>query len=120
MLPTNAFANNSSLTGEDFYQQLNEFSNTTISISYTSKKLLVFRVSNAFKAEILWSGTNAIGLQCWIDDKLYTFKREHLNQMSNRELLELFNHLKIDGSQLLLANRAKPEYKNPFNRPMSK
>jgi len=101
MLLNHTVSYKSSLTGADFYQQLNDSSNTTISISYTPKTLLVFRVSKACKGEILWSGFNAIGIQCWIDDKLYTFKREHLNQMSNRELLELLNHLKIDSSQFL-------------------
>jgi hypothetical protein len=104
MVATTQFFNNSWVSGENFYQQLNRISNTEISLNYEPKKLLTFRVYKAYQGQIVWSGTKAIGLQCSIDGKIYTFNREHLNQMSNRELSELFNHLKIDGSQLLLAN----------------
>lgn len=89
------------VAGEDFYQQINSFSDTIISFQYNSDEFLTFKVCNAEQGYILRSGTKAIGLRCQIGDQLYTFNREHLSMMSNRERNELFKQLGVNGNQLL-------------------
>lgn len=99
--PQDNTANFKLVTGEKFYQKLHTSSNTIVSIQYNANEFLSFKVCSAEKGHILRSGTKAVGLQCRIDGKLYTFNREHLDMMSHRECNELFQHLGIDGSELL-------------------
>ena len=89
------------VAGEDFYQQIESFSDTIISLQYTPDEFLTFRVCNADQGQIWQLGTRVTGLRCRIGDTFYTFNREHLSMMSNRERQELFNQLGVDGSQLL-------------------
>lgn len=84
--------------GEDFYQQLKSFSNTIISVQYNKDELLSFKVSQVERGEVVYSNTQPIGLRCLLGGKTYTFKREHLDLMSNRECRELFDHLGVDDS----------------------
>ncbi len=98
--PEDNTAKSDSVEGDDFYQKLQNFSNTIISIQYNATEFLTFKVWNAQQGRIVRLGTKAVGLQCRIDGKLYTFNREHLDMMSKRECNELFQHLGIDGSQL--------------------
>jgi hypothetical protein len=86
----------------DFYQRLQSIPNTIISLQYNENEFLSFNVSEAQQGHIVWSGLEVIGLKCFIHGMIYTFNREHLNQMSNRERHELCNHLEIDDSQLFL------------------
>lgn len=84
---------------EDFYQTQNSLSNTIISIQYDRHKFLSFKIYEAKFGSIVHQGVEDTALQCQIRGYTYTFTREHMDQMSNRELNDLFNHLKIDGSQ---------------------
>ncbi len=84
---------------EDFYQTQNSISNTIISIQYDPNKFLSFKIYEAKFGSIVRQGVEDIALQCQIRGYTYTFTREHMDQMSNRELNDLFNHLRIDGSQ---------------------
>lgn len=88
--------------GEDFYQQLSSLSNIIISVQYNEDKFLNFKVYQAKQGKFVYSNTQVIGLECLIGGKTYTFNREHLDQMSNRECSELFNQLGVDGSQFFL------------------
>ncbi len=80
---------------EDFYQQLKSISNTIISLQYEANTFLSFKVHEACLGSIVSPEPNLI-LQCHIRGNTYTFTREHLDQLSNREYRELLNHLKID------------------------
>lgn len=83
---------------EDFYQQIRSSSNTIISIQYKSKEFLSFKVYEAKNGVIVNQEVNDIVLQCQIRGTSYTFNRKHLDQMSKREINELFNHLRLDSS----------------------
>jgi hypothetical protein len=85
----------------NFYEQLSGFSNTIISIQYDADELLTFRVSQAQEGEIRKSTDEDISLLFQVNNKIYTLNRQHFNQMSNRELNELFNQLGFDGSRFL-------------------
>jgi c-di-GMP-binding flagellar brake protein YcgR len=85
---------------KDFYQQLQKFSNTIISIQYNCNVFLSFRVNQVQRGEIVYDKAKAIGVQCLLNGKTYVFTREHLDQMSNREQRELFDYLDVDDSQL--------------------
>lgn len=79
----------------DFYQQLNSIPNTIISLQYQADKFLTFKVNEASYGSVLRQGaedTNIV-LQCQIRGTTYTFTRNHLDQLSNRECRELLNHL---------------------------
>jgi hypothetical protein len=86
---------------EDFYQQLKSVPNTIISLQYNSDEFVTFNIGQAKQGQVVKSGTKATNLCCQIGEKIYTFNHKHFNQMSKRECNELFNHLGIDGSQLL-------------------
>lgn len=85
----------------DFYQQLTNNPDTIISIQYSQKEFLSFHVRQVAEGQVVNSGTEAVGLCCKIDGKVYTFNQDHIMQMSNRECNELFQHLGIDGRQFL-------------------
>lgn len=79
----------------DVYQQLNSIPNTIISLQYETNKFLTFKVNEASYGAVLRQGaedTN-IALQCQIRGSTYTFNRDHLDQLSNRECRELLNQL---------------------------
>ncbi|MEW6492535.1 MAG: hypothetical protein AB1589_08500 [Cyanobacteriota bacterium] len=79
----------------DVHQQLNSIPNTIISLQYQSNKFLTFKVNEASYGAVLRQGaedTN-IALQCQIRGTTYTFTRDHLDQLSNRECRELLNQL---------------------------
>lgn len=84
----------------NFYQRLNQFSNTIISIQYNRDELLSFRVKNVQQGNITRDEVKGTGLLCRINKKAYFFTRNHLEQMSDREQSELFDHLGIDGRQI--------------------
>ena len=84
---------------EDFSQTQNSISNTIISIQYDPNKFLSFKIYEVKFGSIVRQGVEDIALQCQIRGYTYTFTREHMDQMSKRELNDLFNHLRIDGSQ---------------------
>jgi hypothetical protein len=84
----------------DFYQELQNFSNTIISIQYNCNVFLSFRVNQVQRGEIVYSNAKAVGVQCLLNGKTYVFTREHLDQMSNREQSELFDYLGVDDSEL--------------------
>lgn len=79
----------------NFYQQLESLSSTTISLQYGPNTFLTFRVYEASEGMILRQGVEPVGLQCLIRGTTYKLTREHLYQLSNRELSELLNHLGI-------------------------
>lgn len=80
---------------ETLYQQLENISNTTISLQYDSNKFLTFKVYEASKGTLLSQGHDNYIIQCQIRGTTYKFTCEHLDQMSNRERRELLNHLGI-------------------------
>lgn len=84
---------------EDFYQQVRSSSNTIISIQYKPKEFLSFKVYEARSGVIVNEGVNDLALQCQVRGTSYTFNRKHLDQMSKREINELFNHLMLDSSK---------------------
>lgn len=86
---------------ENFYQQLTSNPDTIISFQYSQKEFLTFHIREVSQGQIVNLGTGTLGLRCQIGEKTYTFNREHLMQMSIRECNELFQHLEIDGRQLL-------------------
>lgn len=79
----------------NIYQQLGSLSSTTISLQYGPNSFLTFRVYEASEGMILRQGSESMALQCLIRGTIYTLTREHLYQLSNRELSELLNHLGI-------------------------
>lgn len=87
---------------QDFYRQLDNISNTIISLQYNRDKLLSFRVSEASCGAIIsqGSGGNNAAIQCDIRGNIYNFTREHIEQLSNRECRELFKHLGIAQTNL--------------------
>ena len=87
----------------NFYQRLNQLSNTIISIQYNRDQLLSFRIKNVQQGKITYDDVQGTGLLCWINKKAYFFTRQHLEQMSDREQSELFDHLGIDGSQIFVS-----------------
>jgi hypothetical protein len=84
------------------YQQLNQTSNTIISIQYNHADLVIFRIKNVQMGNIIYDEVKGRGLLCQINKKAYFFTRHHLEQMSDREQSELFAHLGIDGSRLFV------------------
>lgn len=80
---------------EDVYQQLKNIPNTTISLQYNADKFLSFKVYEATKGTIISKGLDEedVTIRCQIRDITYTFTREHLCQLSNRECQDLFNQL---------------------------
>jgi hypothetical protein len=84
-------------SSEDFGQPLNNLSNTLITLQYEARTLLSFRVHEASQGTIGKQEPNSI-LKCQIRGNNYTFSREHLDQLSDREYTELLNQLKIDKS----------------------
>ncbi|HEY9596074.1 MAG TPA: hypothetical protein V6D33_00190, partial [Cyanophyceae cyanobacterium] len=60
-------------------------------------KFLSFKVYEATKGEIVHQGLDEddMTIRCQIRDTIYTFTREHLDQLSNRERHELFKQLGI-------------------------
>jgi hypothetical protein len=95
------FNNTSRVAGEDFYQEFNSVRDTIISLQYDDEEFLTFRVSQAKQGYMVDPETYTFSLRCQIGEKMYTFNREHFNQMSNRECNELFDQLEIDGNLLL-------------------
>ncbi len=85
----------------NLYQQLESLSSTTISLQYTLHTLLTFRVHEASEGIILRQGTE-LALQCLIRGTRYKLTREHLYQLSNRELSELLNQVGIQEQQFSL------------------
>jgi hypothetical protein len=85
---------------ESFYRVSQGISNTIISLQYTYSELLVFKVHEASYGAIVHEKKGEVVLQCEIRGTQYSLTRDHLEQMSNRECSELFNHLGIDGNQL--------------------
>jgi hypothetical protein len=79
----------------NIYQELRSLSSTTISLQYGSNSFLTFKVYEASEGMIQRQGGEAIALQCLIRGTVYKLTREHLYQLSNRELSELLNHLGI-------------------------
>lgn len=80
---------------EDVYQQLKNIPNTTISLQYNADKFLSFKVYEVTKGTIIRKGIDEddVTIRCQIRDTVYTFTREHLSQLSNRECQDLFNQL---------------------------
>jgi hypothetical protein len=91
---------------ENFYQQLERLSNTIISLQYNRDKLLSFRVSEVSLAGILSQGSEDknLAIQCQIRGNTYKLTREHIEQLSNRECRELFQHLGITKTNLFKNN----------------
>ena len=87
----------------NLYQQLNQTSNTIICIQYSRTELVSFRLKNVQQGNIIYDEVKGIGLLCTINKKPYFFTRHHLEQMSDREQSELFDHLKIDGSKIFVS-----------------
>ncbi len=85
----------------NLYLLLESFSNTTISVQYTSLTLLIFRVHEACDGIVLRQG-DELALQCLIRGTTYTLTREHLYQLSKRELSELLDHLGIQDTLINL------------------
>lgn len=79
----------------NLYQRLGSLSSTTISLQYGPNTFLTFKVYEASEGMILRQGVEPIALQCLIRGATYQLTREHLYQLSNRELSELLNHLGI-------------------------
>ncbi len=96
LLLDRSFSNLYSQNASDFYQSLEKISNTTISLQYDSDTFLSFKVYEASQGSIIATQFNDIALKCQIRGTTYVFNREHLDQMSNRERHELFNHLEVD------------------------
>jgi hypothetical protein len=88
------------ITSEYFYQEINTSSNTIISLQYTPKQLVSFKVYEAKRGAIVRLEPNDVALRCQIRGTTYTFTNEHIEQMSVRELSELLNHFGWDANQL--------------------
>jgi|SRR5919199_6551798 hypothetical protein len=76
-------------------QRLENISNTTISLQYNRDTFLSFKVYEASEGFIMRQGDEIIGFDCLIRGTTYRFTREHLEQLSTRELHELCNQLGI-------------------------
>ena len=96
LLLDSSFSSLYSQNASNFYQSLKEISNTTISLQYDSDTFLSFKVYEASQGSIVPTQLKDIALKCQIRGTTYLFNREHLDQMSNRERHELFNHLEVD------------------------
>lgn len=91
---------------ENFYQQLERISDTIISLQYNRNRLLSFRVSEVSLAGIVSPGSEDknLVLECNIRGNTYKLTREHIEQLSNRECRELFQHLGITKTNLFKNN----------------
>ncbi len=78
---------------ENLYQQLESIPNTTISLQYDPNNFLSFKIYEASKGVIVGQDRENSVVQCQIRRTTYTFTREHLDQLSNRERRELFSQL---------------------------
>ncbi|HEY9611531.1 hypothetical protein [Allocoleopsis sp.] len=87
---------------ESLYQRLESISSTTISLQYEVNNFLTFKVYEASEGIILRQGLEFMGVQCLIRGITYRLTHEHLDQLSNRELRELLNHLGIQDSHFQL------------------
>jgi hypothetical protein len=87
---------------DSLYERLESVSSTTISLQYDANNFLTFKVYEASEGIILRQGVEFMGVQCLIRGTTYRLTREHLDQLSNRELRELLNHLGIQDSHLQL------------------
>lgn len=85
-----------SVASADFYQQLKNLSDTIISLQYSANNFLTFKVQEASRGSVVSQGAEVATLQCQVRGTTYTFTREHLDQMSNRELNELLNQLGLE------------------------
>ncbi|HEY9739736.1 MAG TPA: hypothetical protein V6C90_04535 [Coleofasciculaceae cyanobacterium] len=88
-----------SVVPDDFYQQIKNSSETIISLQYNRDKFLTFKVYEVRLGALVGEGFKDITLQCQIRGATYIFTHEHIEQMSKRELNDLFNHLGIDGNR---------------------
>ncbi|NEQ20108.1 MAG: hypothetical protein F6K28_12850 [Microcoleus sp. SIO2G3] len=95
-LPLPTKTNFHSIASENFYQQLQNLSNTIISIQYNPNSFLTFKVQEASFGSIVRQGNDKIAIRCQVRGTTYTFTHEHLDQMSKRELNDLLNHLGLD------------------------
>ena len=80
---------------ENLYQQLESIPNTTISLQYDPNNFLSFKIYEASKGVIVDQDRENSVVQCQIRSTTYTFTREHLDQLSNREHRELFSQLEL-------------------------
>ena len=85
-----------SVDSEKLYQQLKNLPNSIISLQYNPEKFLSFKVYEVNLKAIVFHKFQATTLQCQIRGATYTFTDEHLDQMTNRELNDLFNYLGIN------------------------
>lgn len=81
---------------EELYQHLQELPNTIISLQYAPKVFLSFNVREAKLGRIVSEGIRDMAFECEIRGNTYTFIQEHLEQMSKREINELFEHLRLN------------------------
>lgn len=95
-LPAQPKTNFHSVVSGDFYQNLQSLSNSIISLQYKPDKFLTFKVQEASFGSIVRQENKNIAIRCLIRGTTYTFTHEHLDQMSKRELNDLFNHLGVD------------------------
>jgi hypothetical protein len=84
---------------ENFYQRLNDTSNTIISLQYNPKNFVSFKIYDASQGTIVNHENGEYALKCRVHGRTYLFTREHLDQLSNRERHELFNHLGVNSNQ---------------------
>ena len=97
-IPNNKKSEKNYVVAGNFYQQVKKLSSTIISLQYKPKEFLSFKVYEANLGAIVRQGVKDIALQCQIRGITYTLVKEHLDQMSKRELNELLNHLGLGDS----------------------
>lgn len=98
-LPNDSETEATLFASENFYCILNNRSSSIISLQYNPDEFLSFKVYEANQGAIVRRGFKDIALQCQIRGTTYTFSDEHLDQMSKRELNDLFNHLGFNSNQ---------------------
>lgn len=94
---SNKTTNFSGQISKNFYQQLDNISNTIISLQYDHLRVLSFRVSEVRPVGTLSPNseeTNMV-IQCQIRGTTYNLTSEHIKQLNNRECRELFQQLGI-------------------------